>query len=82
MANNPQFSSIMYSQHGLGVSFFSYEMLRLFVCMVANSWLLFSLVGVVQEPEGQVSPAAAERQQCQSQAAQEEVFSGQGEHRL
>lgn len=29
-----------------------------------------------------MSPAAAERQQCQSQAAQEEVFSGPGKHRL
>lgn len=81
IANNPQFSSIMYSQRGLGGSFLC-EMLRLFVCMVANSWLVSSVVGVVQEPEGQVSPAAAERQQCQSQAAQEEVFSGAGEHRL
>lgn len=51
------------------------------VCTLANSCLVFSVVGVVQEPEGQVSPAA-ERQQCQSPAAQEEVFSGPGKHRL
>lgn len=81
MANNPQFSSIMYSHHGPGGSFFP-EMLRPVSCRVANSWLVFVVVGVVQEPEGQVSPAAAKRQQCQSPAAQEEVLSGPGEYRI
>lgn len=50
------------------------------MCKVSKSWLVFLVLGVVQEPEGQVSPAAAERQQCQNQAAQEEVFSSTGEH--
>lgn len=56
-------------------------MLRLFTFTV-NSSLAFLVLGVVQKPEGQVSPAAAERQQRQSQATQEEVFSCAGKHWL